>query len=175
MDCSYQSWFEHWKLWTTTCHQSFHILINGDFFPIYVFSNQRTTKKRRCCFGGSGSLWTCVTKVPLVVIWTWRRVALWISTGPFLSEGFWREGRPRFFLLQYRPGELVPCDFVWLVKVSLEVLLQNTYKSRSKTAKKGSERSLFPSLTSGSSASISNLIFYVTPTLSILAICDGHL
>ena len=103
-----------------------------------------------------------------------KAVALWISTGPFLSEGFWREGRPRFFLLQYRPGELVPCDFVWLVKVSLEVLLQNTYKSRSKTAKKGSERSLFPSLTSGSSASISNLIFYVTPTLSILAICHGH-
>ena len=73
-----------------------------------------------------------------------KAVALWISTGPFLSEGFWREGRPRFFLLQYRPGELVPCDFVWLVKVSLEVLLQNTYKSRSKTAKKGSWKISLP-------------------------------
>ena len=94
---------------------------------------------------------------------------------PFCRKVFEGKVDPVFFSLQYRPGELVPCDFVWLVKVSLEVLLQNTYKSQSKTAKKGSERSLFPSLTSGSSASISNLIFYVTPTISILAICDGHL
>lgn len=27
-----------------------------------------------------------------------KAVALWISTGPFLSEGVWREGRPRFFV-----------------------------------------------------------------------------